>query len=171
MDASPTCGSGRDFANALAADRVRQETAGGDCCTVCAECRCARLLTEAGMRPTRQRLILSELLFANGNRHVTAETLYAEALAADVYMSRATVYNTLNHFLQAGLLRRIGPEGSRTSFFDTNTTAHPHYYLHAEGILLDIPETDLMLENMPQPLPGHEVSRVDVIIHLRRKRN
>ncbi|HTO59790.1 MAG TPA: Fur family transcriptional regulator [Bradyrhizobium sp.] len=121
------------------------------------------------MRPTRQRLILSELLFANGDRHVTAEVLYAEALAADVYMSRATVYNTLNQFTQAGLLRRIGPEGSRTSFFDTNTTVHPHYYVHGEGILFDVPETDLAFEKIPEPLPGHEVSRVDVIIHLRRK--
>ena len=128
------------------------------------------LLIRAGMRLTRQRVILSELLFANGDRHVTAEALHAEALAADAQISLATVYNTLNQFTQAGLLRRIGPDGSR-SFFDTNTSPHPHYYLQGEDILLDVPEADLAVANMPQPLPGHEVSRLDVIIHLRRKRS
>lgn len=126
------------------------------------------LLIDAGLRPTRQRIVLSGLLFAGTNRHVTAEMLYSEACDAGVSLAQATVYNTLNRFTQAGLLRRIGLDGSR-SFFDTNTTPHPHYYLHGEGVLLDIPEADLLLERFPEVLPGHEVSRVDLIIHLRRK--
>lgn len=126
------------------------------------------LLIDAGLRPTRQRMVLSGLLFAKGNRHVTAEMLYSEACGAGVSLAQATVYNTLNQFTQAGLLRRIGLDGSR-SFFDTNTTPHGHYYLHGEGVLLDIPEADLLLERLPDALPGHEVSRVDLVIHLRRK--
>lgn len=126
-----------------------------------------RRLRKAGLRPTRQRVILSELLFARGDRHVTAEVLHGEATDANIQLSLATVYNTLNQFTQAGLLRRIGPDGSR-SFFDTNTTVHPHFYLHGEDILIDVPET-LVLDQMPEALPGHEISRLDIIIHIRRK--
>jgi Fur family iron response transcriptional regulator len=130
---------------------------------------CRALLCSAGLRPTRQRLTLARLLFSGGGRHVTAEMLFTEALDADTPLSLATVYNTLNQFTQAGLLRRIGPDGSR-SFFDTDTSVHPHFYLEGEGILLDVPE-DIVLEHMPEALPGHEISRLDVIIHLRRKQS
>jgi Fur family iron response transcriptional regulator len=128
---------------------------------------CSRLLRDAGLRPTRQRLMLGELLFARGDRHVTAEMLYGEAAEANIQLSLATVYNTLNQFTQAGLLRRIGPDGSR-SFFDTNTSVHPHFYLVGEDVLMDVPER-LMMAQMPEALPGHEISRLDIIIHIRRK--
>ena len=131
------------------------------------ECSAFRRLRDAGLRPTRQRVLLAELLFGQGHRHVTAETLFAESVEANIQLSLATVYNTLKQFTQAGLLRRIGPDGSR-SFFDTNTTVHPHFYLHGEDRLIDVPET-LVLEQMPEPLPGHEISRLDIIIHIRRK--
>jgi len=125
-------------------------------------------LRAARLRPTWQRVMLAELLFAKGDRHVTAEMLFNEAVAANVHLSMATVYNTLNQFTQAGLLRRIGPDGSK-SFFDTNTTVHPHFYLLGEDILIDVPEA-LALERMPEALPGHEISRLDIIIHIRRRR-
>jgi Fur family iron response transcriptional regulator len=131
------------------------------------EFSCSRLLRDAGLRPTRQRVMLGELLFARGHRHVTAEMLYGEAVEANIQLSLATVYNTLNQFTQAGLLRRIGPDGSR-SFFDTNTSVHPHFYLVGEDVLMDVPER-LMMAQMPEALPGHEISRLDIIIHIRRK--
>ncbi|WP_092186111.1 Fur family transcriptional regulator Irr [Bradyrhizobium sp. cf659] len=131
------------------------------------DCTAVRRLRKAGLRPTRQRLSLAELLFGKGDRHVTAEMLHSEALEADVYLSLATVYNTLNQFTQAGLLRRIGPDGSR-SFFDTNTSVHPHFYLVGEDVLIDVPER-LVLEHVPDALPGHEIARLDIIIHIRRK--
>ncbi len=124
-------------------------------------------LRAAGLRPTRQRVMLGELLFGRGDRHVTAEMLYGEAVETNMHLSMATVYNTLNQFTQAGLLRRIGPDGSK-SFFDTNTSVHPHFYLVGEDILIDVPET-LELEQMPDALPGHEISRLDIIIHIRRR--
>ncbi len=126
-----------------------------------------RRLREAGLRPTRQRARLAELLFGKGDRHITAEVLHSEAREAGVYLSLATVYNTLNQFTQAGLLRRIGPNGSR-SFFDTNTSVHPHFYFVGEEILIDVPER-LVLEQVPDALPGHEIARLDIIIHIRRK--
>lgn len=128
---------------------------------------CETLLRGAGLKPTRQRLLLVELLFAKGDRHVTAEQLYGDAVEAKMQLSLATVYNTLNQFTEAGLLRRIGADGIR-SFFDTNTSVHPHFYLEDEGILIDIPGR-LVFDFVPDVLPGYELSRFDVIVHLRRK--
>nr|AWL98748.1 transcriptional repressor [Bradyrhizobium amphicarpaeae] len=140
-----------------------------ECGELCGDgCAPVQRLRGAGVRPTRQRIILCELLFARGDRHVTAEMLYGEAVEANLQLSMATVYNTLNQFTQAGLLRRIGPDGSR-SFFDTNTSVHPHFYFDGEDILIDVPET-LLLDQMPEALPGHVISRLDIIIHIRRKR-
>ena len=139
-------------------------------CTIACECGCSERLRQAGLRATRQRMILGDLLFANGDRHVTAEMLFSEAREVGVEISLATVYNTLNQFTEAGLLRRIGFDGLR-SFFDTNTSVHPHFYLDDQDILIDIPEPGTVLQSMPQLqlLPGHELSRIDVVIHLRRK--
>lgn len=129
---------------------------------------CLRLLSDAGLRPTRQRLALGELLFLRGHRHITAEGLYEEAMAANMYLSLATVYNTLNQFTEAGLLRRIAADGIK-SFFDTDTSVHPHFYLEGEDLLVDV-AGGLAFSKVPDPLPGHEIARLDVIVHLRRKR-
>ena len=129
---------------------------------------CVDLLRQAGLRPTRKRLILGEFLFSNGGRHVTAELLHGEASAAGIHISLATVYNTLNQLTDAGLLRRIGVDGSK-SYFDTNPTTHHHFFVDREDRLLDVPEPGVLIDKLPQPLPGYEISRVDVMVHLRRK--
>jgi len=129
---------------------------------------CSDLLRQAGLRPTRQRLMLGEFLFSNGGRHVTADMIYNEAVAANMPISRATVYNTLNQLTEAGLLRQIGVDGSK-SFFDTNPGRHHHFFVDHEDRLLDVPAAGLEIEQMPQPLPGYDVVGVDVIVHLRRK--
>jgi Fur family iron response transcriptional regulator len=165
MDIFPAC-CADGFADLASFEQSVVAEEATDCEGSC----CGERLRRAGLRPTRQRVMLDELLFANGDRHVTAEMLFSEACEAGIPVSLATVYNTLNQFTEAGLLRRIGPDGSRT-FFDTNTTVHPHFYVDDEGILIDVPEPGVAFESMPQALPGHELSRVDVIIHLRRKPN
>jgi Fur family iron response transcriptional regulator len=129
---------------------------------------CTDLLRQAGLRPTRQRLVLGEFLFAKGGRHVTADMIYTEAVEANLPISRATVYNTLNQFTEAGLLRQIGVDGSK-SFFDTNPSAHHHFFVDREDRLFDVPAPGVEIDMLPQPLPGYEISRVDVIVHLRRK--
>ena len=77
-------------------------------------------LRAARLRPTRQRVTLGWLLFAKGDRHVTADMLFDEARAVKAAVSMATIYNTLHQFTRAGLLREIVVEGSR-AFYDTNT--------------------------------------------------
>lgn len=129
---------------------------------------CLDLLREAGLRPTHQRLVLGGLLFSKGGRHVTADMLYTEATSVGIQISRATVYNTLNQFTDAGLLRQIGVDGSK-SFFDTNPTGHHHFFVDQEDRLLDVPEPGVLIDVLPQPLPGYEIAGVDVVVHLRRK--
>lgn len=121
----------------------------------------------AGLRPTRQRLSLAAILFGGGDRHVSAESLHREALSAGIHVSLATVYNTLNQFKAAGLLREVAFEGDRT-FFDTNTSNHFHYYLEESGSLVDIGSTDLEVRGLPELPPGTEIDRIDIIVRLKR---
>src|ERR1043165_2972062 len=92
---------------------------------------------EAGLRPTRQRIALADLLFAKGDRHLSAEELHEEALGAGVPVSLATVYNCLHQFTEAGLLRILSVEGSRT-YFDTNISDHHHFFVEGENRVYDI---------------------------------
>ena len=102
------------------------------------------MLQAAGLRPTRQRMALGWLLFGKGARHLTAEMLYEEATLAKVPVSLATVYNTLNQLTDAGLLRQVSVDGTKT-YFDTNVTAHHHFYLENNHELVDIPDPHLVL--------------------------
>mgnify|MGYP001364670259 CR=1 FL=1 len=123
---------------------------------------------EAGLRPTRQRLSLASLLFAKGDRHLTAEELHEEAQGVGVTVSLATVYNTLHQFTEAGILRILAVEGSRT-YFDTNTSDHHHFYVEGENKVLDIASGPVMVTNVPEPPEGMEIANIDIIIRLRPK--
>ena len=125
-----------------------------------------RRLRAAGLRPTRQRLALAQLLLENGDRHVTAEQLYGEAVTSGIPVSLATVYNTLHQFTQAGLLRETVVEPGR-SYFDTNTADHHHFFCEATGKLQDIPAQQLSVSGLPLPPTGTEIRRVDIIVRIR----
>ncbi|BAR99112.1 iron-responsive regulator Irr [Blastochloris viridis] len=127
-----------------------------------------QMLKEAGLRPTRQRLALGWLLFAKGDRHISAEILHEEAQRARFPVSLATVYNTLHQFTEVGLLRELALDGSR-AFFDTNVHDHHHFFLEGENELLDIPLSAVNMDKTPEPPPGYEVARVDVVVRVRRK--
>jgi Fur family iron response transcriptional regulator len=127
------------------------------------------MLQAAGLRPTRQRMALGWLLFGKGARHLTAEMLYEEATHAKVPVSLATVYNTLNQLTDAGLLRQVSVDGAKT-YFDTNVSAHHHFYLEGNHELVDIPDPHLMLQKMPNVPEGYEISRIDMVVRLRKKR-
>ena len=122
-------------------------------------------LKAAGLRPTRQRLALARLLQDGGDRHLSAEQLHEEALAAKVRVSLATVYNALHQFTAAGLLREVVVEPGR-SYFDTNVDDHHHFYFEDSGRLEDIPGDQVSLVNLPEPPKGSRLSRVDVIIRV-----
>jgi Fur family transcriptional regulator, iron response regulator len=123
-------------------------------------------LRSAALRPTRQRVALARLLFGAGDRHVTAEQLHAEAAAAAVPVSLATVYNTLHQFTEAGLLREVVVEPER-SYFDTNTADHHHFFCDSNGMLQDIPAQEIEVRGVPIAPPGTAIRRIDVIIRVR----
>src|SRR3954470_19867504 len=127
------------------------------------------MLRKVGLRPTRQRMELGWILYSKGDRHLTAEMLFEEASKAKVPVSLATVYNTLNQFTDAGLLRQVAVDGSKT-YFDTNVSNHHHFYLENNHELVDIPEPHLVLSKMPEVPDGYEIARIDMVVRLRKKR-
>lgn len=129
-----------------------------------ARCITARL-RDAGLRPTRQRIALGEMLFGSGDRHLCAEELHSEALEAGQKISLATVYNTLHQFTRAGLLRALPIDGGKT-YFDTNTSDHNHFYIEETGRLVDIPQESIRVEGLPTPPDGQVISHVDVVVRL-----
>jgi len=127
-------------------------------------------LRNAGLRPTVQRMSLSKLLFSqNGDRHVSAEALHAEAREAGLRMSLSTVYNALNQFAAAGLLRQIAVQGPRT-YFHTRTSPHNHFIDEATGRMFDAADDSIEFARLPAPPEGMEIVGCDVIIRLKRKR-
>ena len=125
------------------------------------------LLRAAHLRPTRQRLALARLLFEQGDRHVSAEQLHSEAVAASVPVSLATGYNTLHQFVSAGLLREVVVNPGR-SYFDTNMGDHHHFFFEDTGQLVDIPSDRIGLTSLPTPPDGTAIRRVDVIVRVER---
>ena len=123
-------------------------------------------LHAAGLRPTRQRLALTRLLFDDGNRHITAEQLHREATEAGIRVSLATVYNSLNQFTDTGLLREVAVDAGR-SYFDTNTLEHHHFFNAETGELQDIPSDSVVLSALPAAPENTVIGSVDVIVRVR----
>ena len=130
--------------------------------------RSSSWLEQGGLRPTRQRLSLASLLVGDGqDRHVTAESLFEACSSSGDKVSLATVYNTLRAFCEAGLMREITVDGSK-SYFDTNMSDHPHFYWEDEARLVDAPAEQLKIAELPDAPEGAEIAKVDVVIRLRR---
>ncbi|MDQ0314195.1 iron response transcriptional regulator IrrA [Amorphus orientalis] len=124
------------------------------------------MLRDAGLRPTRQRIALADLLYKHGNRHISAEQLHEEAISARVPVSLATVYNTLHQFTQAGFLREVAVDGTKT-YFDTNTSDHHHFFNEEDNSVVDIPGGSLAIDDIPEAPEGMEIVRVDVVVRIR----
>ncbi|RUS60240.1 transcriptional repressor [Pseudorhodobacter sp. E13] len=126
-------------------------------------------LAKGGLRPTRQRVALASLLVGDGvDRHVTAESLFAASSDTGDGVSLATVYNTLRAFCEAGLMQEVVVDGSK-SYFDTRMDDHPHFYWEDSAELTDARADQLEIARLPDLPPGTEISKVDVVIRLRRK--
>lgn len=125
------------------------------------------VLRMAGLRPTRQRVALAELLFSGAHRHTSAEQLHDEAEAGGVSVSLATVYNTLHQFREAGLLREVTVDAAR-SYFDTDTSDHYHFFIEDEQRVIDIPADSIEILGLPDAPQGMEVTHVDVVVRVRR---
>ncbi|MEM9045872.1 MAG: iron response transcriptional regulator IrrA [Pseudomonadota bacterium] len=132
------------------------------------EQRATSWLADAGLRPTRQRVTLAELLVGDGyDRHVTAESLFDSVQKRGASVSLATVYNTLRSFTEAGLMNEITVDGNR-SYFDTNVSDHAHFHFD-DGRVTDASIGPVTMKNLPEVPEGYEVAKIDVVIRLRAK--
>lgn len=122
-------------------------------------------LQAAGLRATPKRIAIGALLFDGLDRHVTADDVAAMARKAGVRVSLATVYNTLNQFVAAGLMKRITLDTDRT-YFDTNVSDHHHLFFEENGVLHDIPGDSIRVEGLPAAPAGAKVRAVEVIVRM-----
>lgn len=122
-------------------------------------------LQSAGLRATPKRVALGELLFDGHDRHVTADDVAVMARKNGIRVSLATVYNTLNQFVAAGLMKRITLDTDRT-YFDTNVSDHHHLYFETNGVLHDIPGDSIRVEGLPDIPAGAKVRSVEVIVRM-----
>lgn len=86
-------------------------------------------------------------------------------MEAGVTVSLATIYNNLHQFTSAGLLREVVVDSAR-SYFDTNVSAHHHFFHEETGMLEDIPDSALNVDSIPSLPEGTEISSVDVIVRV-----
>jgi len=126
------------------------------------------LLRKAGLRPTRQRRLLADILFNGPKQHFTIDRLYnLIGEQSTSHLSLATVYNTMNQLADAGLVRKITLNGERT-YFDTEVGDHSHFYLADEDRIIDIPDNAMKFAQLPSPPDGYEITAVDVVVHLKK---
>lgn len=126
-------------------------------------------LCKADMRATRQRMAIGSLLLCGAHQHISADDLHLSLMEAGYTMSLATVYNTLNQFAAAGLIRKISVSGQRT-FFDTNAKNHQHFYFEDEDRMIDISGELLQLQPMPAAPAGYHITKIDILISLQKDR-
>lgn len=129
----------------------------------------SRLLRAHGITPTRQRVVIARAILSRP-QHLSADQVLEITHAAGGKVSKATVYNTLGLFSRKGLIRELTVDSQR-AFYDSSTHPHFHFYNPETQQLLDIESPACRLE-LPDELPeGMEIDRVDVVIHLRSRRN
>tara|TARA_X000000368_G_scaffold232678_1_gene183782 strand:- start:1797 stop:2216 length:420 start_codon:yes stop_codon:yes gene_type:complete len=124
-------------------------------------------LRESGLRPTKQRLKICEVLFTPEKTfHFTISDLMKiieEKLSETI--SLATVYNTVHAFVKKGYLKEISIASDK-SYFDTNINAHHHFFDTKGNELIDIDASEIQLRNIPNAPKGKSIKNIDVIINV-----
>jgi Fur family iron response transcriptional regulator len=128
----------------------------------------SNLLQGHGIRPTRQRIRVAEVLLASAV-HMTAEQLLATLRSEPGRVSKATVYNTLRLFVDHGLARQIHVDPDRC-VYDSTMQPHHHFQNIETGEMIDIQPHELEFAKIPPLPPGTEIESVDVVIRVRRVR-
>tara|TARA_B100000686_G_scaffold254231_1_gene265429 strand:+ start:1020 stop:1415 length:396 start_codon:yes stop_codon:yes gene_type:complete len=124
-------------------------------------------LRSSGLRPTKQRLAISKILFDRKKTfHFTIEKLkkITEKESKD-QVSVATLYNTVHAFKEKGYLKEISLKGNKT-FFDTNTTHHHHFYDEDMSQLVDIENKNISINSLPKTPSGKKIKSVEVLVKI-----
>ena len=124
-------------------------------------------LRNSGLRPTKQRLQICEVLFDNEKTfHFTINDL-ANKIKKQLNnkISLATVYNTVHAFEKKVYLKQI-PINSNQTYFDTNITDHHHFYDLKEEKLIDLENSDVGPINILKKIDGKKIKSVEVLVKL-----
>ena len=124
-------------------------------------------LRSSGIRPTKQRLKICEVLFNRDNTfHFTINDL-AKTISKELNekISLATVYNTVHAFEKKGYLKEISID-SHKSYFDTNTSAHHHFFDEDTHELIDCDESDIDKINIRKNITGKKINSVEVLVRV-----
>ena len=122
-------------------------------------------LRELGLRPTKQRVKICEVLFNREKTfHFTINDLFKMiSEEIDEKISLATVYNTVRAFEKKGYLKEISIKGDQ-SYFDTNTTHHHHFFDNLSKELIDLSNDDVEKIQINKSLPGKKISSVEILV-------
>jgi Fur family transcriptional regulator, iron response regulator len=124
-------------------------------------------LRTSGLRPTKQRLKICEVLFNRDKTfHFTINDLaknISEKLNEKI--SLATIYNTVHAFKQKGYLKEISINSDK-SYFDTNTSLHHHFFDEDTNELIDCNKNDIDNVNIKRNIPGKKINSVEVLIKI-----
>ena len=122
-------------------------------------------LREIGLRPTKQRVKLCELLFLREKTfHFTINDLVKKISdEMNEKISLATVYNTVHAFQKKGYLKEIAINSDKT-YYDTNTSIHHHFYDEETHELIDCDQNDIDSINLKKNIPGKNITSVEVLI-------
>ena len=124
-------------------------------------------LRNSGLRPTKQRLLICEVLFETKKTfHFTINDLALKIKdQTKNKISLATIYNTVHAFEKKGYLKQI-PINSSQTYFDTNTTEHHHFYDLKEEKLIDLENCDVGPINIKKKIDGKKIKSVEVLVKL-----
>lgn len=125
----------------------------------------AELLRHHGINPTHQRIEIAYALFSR-QQHLSADRIMAIVNTRHPETSRATVYNTLNLFLEKKLVREVIVDPNKV-FYDPNTRKHHHFYNVDTGRLTDIDASNISISGLPSLPQGTMTEGVDIIIRIR----
>ena len=125
----------------------------------------ADLLRQHAINPTHQRLEIAYALFSR-QEHLSADQILAIVNTKHSETSKATVYNTLNLFVEKKLIREVIVDPSKV-FYDPNTYEHHHFYDVVSGHLTDIDAADLKISGMPKLPAGVITEGIDIIVRIR----
>ena len=123
------------------------------------------LLSQYGILPTPQRIEIANILLERP-QHLSAEHILDKLKQARSGVSKATVYNTLNLFSERGLVKEVMVDPVR-KFYDSTTHAHHHFYNVDSGDLSDIPDEQVLFQDLPELPAGTECESIEVLIKVR----
>ncbi|WP_455197012.1 Fur family transcriptional regulator [Kaarinaea lacus] len=126
-----------------------------------------RLLTEHGITPTQQRILIAQEMLSR-HQHLSADQVLQRVNAHSNTVSKATVYNTLGLFTEKGLIKEVIVDSSKV-FYDSNTKPHHHFYNIDSGSLHDIQSEHLAIERLPEPPEAMKIQDVEVIVRVSSK--